>query len=166
MGDDDDGEFRLECENQLLDAGGGNRIKRGTRFVHQDDAGTHRSGAGNAKTLLLAPGKGVGALSQAILHLVPKCRAAKGFFDDSIKHALVSLPQNPRAVSHIFVNAAREGIGFLEHHAHAAAELDAIHIRTVDVHALDPDAALRNLGSGDEVVHPVETTQQGGFAAS
>ena len=53
--DDDDGVATAQFVDQLLDARGGDGIERAARFVHQDDFGFHRDGAGDAQPLLLAP---------------------------------------------------------------------------------------------------------------
>ena len=54
MGNDDDGVFPLELEDQILDARGRGRVEGGGRFVEKQDIGTRRQGTSNAQPLLLA----------------------------------------------------------------------------------------------------------------
>jgi hypothetical protein len=56
-------------------------------------------------------------------------------------------------------------IGLLENHADAAAEFDASTSGLWISMPIDPDAA-RDARAGDEIVHAVETAQQGGLAAA
>ena len=60
--------------DQLLDPGAsltGSSDDAG--FVHQDDLGLHRQGAGDAQALLLTPGERcTAASSEAVAHFVPQ----------------------------------------------------------------------------------------------
>src|ERR1051326_2306729 len=57
VGDDDDGDVVLQFEDQVFDPGGGQWVKRRGRFVHEEDPGFDRQGAGDAEPLLLAAGE-------------------------------------------------------------------------------------------------------------
>src|SRR5690606_37553124 len=65
----------------------------------------------------------------------------------------------------VFVDALREGIGFLEDHPDPAANLDRVHPGIVEIPAAEQDLA-GDTGSGDQVVHSIEGPQQGALAAS
>ena len=53
VGDDGDGIAPAQFVDQLLDLGGGDRVKRRTGLVHQDHFRIDRDGARYAQTLLL-----------------------------------------------------------------------------------------------------------------
>src|ERR1700683_217911 len=55
MGNDHLRTLVLECEQQILDLGSGNRIQRRAGFVQQQNFRVHRQGASDAQALLLAP---------------------------------------------------------------------------------------------------------------
>ena len=66
--------------DQLLDLGGGDRIERRARLVHQDDVGIDRHGAGDDEALLLTAGKAGAGLVQPVLHFVPQAGAPERRF--------------------------------------------------------------------------------------
>src|SRR6185295_14603717 len=55
--------------DQLLDLGGGNRIERRARLIHQDDLRLNRDGTRDAQALLLAAGQAGARRLQAVLDL-------------------------------------------------------------------------------------------------
>ena len=57
VGDDDDAVVLLQLVDQLLDLGGGDRVERRARLVHQDHFGADGDGPGDAQALLLAAGE-------------------------------------------------------------------------------------------------------------
>src|SRR5215469_11644767 len=69
-----------------------------------------------------------------------------------------------RAVSDVVVDRLGEGIGLLEHHADARAQLRDIEPVAEYVTAVEIDAA-GNASPGDGVVHAIETAQKGRLAA-
>src|SRR6185503_20825016 len=74
MGDDDDGVFRLELVDQLLDALGGDRIQRRGGLVHQQDLRLDRQRARDAQPLLLAARERQRGIVEPIFHFVPDGR--------------------------------------------------------------------------------------------
>ena len=65
VGDDDDRVAAAQLVDQLLDLGGGDRIERRARLVHQDHFRIDRDRAGDAQPLLLAAGQGGAAFAAA-----------------------------------------------------------------------------------------------------
>src|SRR5262249_20892921 len=65
---------------------------------------------------------------------------------------------------HVAVDAHREWVGLLEHHADVTAHRDRIDPRPVDVIAAEVHASLE-AEAADQVVHAVEATQRGALAA-
>ena len=69
-----------------------------------------------------------------------------------------------RAEGDVIVDAHREGVGLLEHHTHASAQVDgiqgAVGIGSVQKHRAFHAAALH------QIVHAVQRLQQRGFAAT
>jgi hypothetical protein len=61
----------LELLHEILDAAGGDRIRRRAGFVHEDHVGLDRNAASDAEPLLLASGEAHGGVLQAVLDLVP-----------------------------------------------------------------------------------------------
>ena len=74
-------------------------------------------------------------------------------------------PCDAQAVGDVVEDRLGEGIGFLEHHADLAAQLDHVHVLAVDVLAVEQHLPF-DPRAGDDVVHPVERAQEGGFAAA
>ena len=66
------------------------------------------------------------------------------------------VPIDPRSVRDVVENRLREWIRPLEHHADSPANLGGIHLRSVHVFTVVGDRAA-DLGSRDEVVHPIQT---------
>src|SRR3546814_3379612 len=75
-----------------LDLGGGDRIERRAGLVHQDHFGIDRDGAGDAKPLLLAAGKGGAAVLETVLHFIPEAEIGRAHVE------LQSLMRNSYAV--------------------------------------------------------------------
>ena len=75
-------------------------------------------------------------------------------------------PGNAQAVGDVVVDRFRKWIRFLEDHADAPPEIDHVQAGSVDVDAFNPDRAARNLRDIDEIVHPVQTTQERRLAAA
>ena len=107
-----------------------------------------------------------GGRVQAVLHFVPERRHAQRLLRALGQHGAVAHAVQPQADGHILGNGhRREGIGFLEDHAHAAAHDNGFDVVAVNVLAEEADLAL-HAGGGDQLVHPVEGAQEGGFAAT
>ena len=165
MGDDDDGVGAAEFADQILDAGGRARIERRGRFVHQQDVGIDRQGAGQAEPLLLAAGKSQGILLEPILDLVPNGGAPQAPLDNLIELDLAVPAVQARTIGNIVVDRFGERVRFLENHADAAAQGDDIDARIVDLLAAKEQGAA-GLAAGNQVVHPVDRPQQRAFAAA
>src|SRR5699024_7317826 len=58
-----------------------------------------------------------------------------------------------------------ERVRLLEHHAHAAAHVDRVDLRVVDVLSVDLHPAL-GVRAGDDLVHAVQGAQEGGLPAA
>ena len=71
---------------------------------------------------------------------------------------------NPGTVGNIVINAHGEGIWLLEHHTHPFAQNVYIHA-AIDIVAAQRDFTF-NPASLDQIVHPVQSPQIGGFAAA
>ncbi len=166
VGDDDEGVVVFQAPDEFLDLGGGDGIERAARLVHQDNERFHRDGTGDAKALLLASGEAKRGFLEAVLHLVPEGGRLEAFLDGLGDDGVVALAAHAQAEGDVFENAGREGIGFLEDHAHIAAEFHDIDGGIMDVDAFDEDFALGDAGADDFVVHAVDAAQQGGFAAT
>lgn len=123
MGDDDERVTCAQVADQILHLAGGDGVERRAGFIHQDDFGRDRHGAGDAEALLLATGKAGAGGVEPVFHFVPQGRAAQGLFDDCV-HVGFSLGKamDARAVGDVLVNGFRERVGFLEHHANAGTQ--------------------------------------------
>ena len=148
--------------HQLLDRSGGDRVKRRRRLVKQHDVRLYGDRPRDAEPLLLAAGEPERAVLQPVLDLVPKRGVTQRPLDALVEprlHAQVS-----RRPGHVVEDRLRERVGLLEHHADPAAHLDSVDTAAVDVVTVVEDLALE-LESRDRVVHPVEASQERGFAA-
>ena len=76
----------------------------------------------------------------------------------------VVLPSHARAVDCVFENRLGERIGFLKHHAHTPTQLHQVDVATVNVLAVEQNAA-GVAGAVDQVVHAVEQPQKRRLAA-
>ena len=83
--DDHDRVAAAQLVDQLLDLGGGDRVERRARLVHQDDFGIDRDRAGDAQPLLLAARQRGAAVAEPVLDLVPQPGAAQRLLDDLVE---------------------------------------------------------------------------------
>ena len=162
--DHDDRVIFFELEREFFDSGRGDGIEGRGGFVHQEDFGAGREGAGDAEALLLTAGDAERGFLQAVLHLIPKRRAAEAFFHNLVERALLRDALEARAVGDIVVNAFRKRIRLLEDHADGAAERDGIDI-LVHIDAGEPNVA-RDAAAGDEIIHAIQRAQKRGFPAA
>src|SRR5688572_28244716 len=93
-----------KLQDQFLNAGGGERVQRTGRFVHEDDFRFYGDGAGDAQPLLLAAREAQRALVHAILYLVPEGRVSKTLLDELIQSLAIVHSGDSRAVSDIFID--------------------------------------------------------------
>ena len=150
--------------HEVFDAHGGNRIQRGTRLVHQDHVGPHGDGAGDAQPLLLATGQPERGLLELVFDLSPQ-RCLGQRLLDQIVHVGDLHAGDAGTVSDVVVDRLREGVGLLEHHADASADLDWVDILRVDVVVLEEHLSF-DAGAVHEVVHPVQRAEKRGLAAA
>ena len=145
---------------------GGDGVERRTGLVHQDHVRVHRDGARDAQALLLPAGEAGAGMVEAVLHLFPQARLADTLFHNLVELGLAARhAMNARAIGDVLVDRLGEGIGLLEHHADAGAELHHIDLGVIDVLVVDHDLAGDTAG-GDRVVHAVDGAQEGGLAAA
>src|SRR5262245_52921618 len=71
----------------------------------------------------------------------------------------------PKRIGNIFIDRFGEWIGTLEDHAHALAQLDDVHFRTVNVVTSDFYEAV-DAHIIDQIIHSIEAPQERGFAAA
>jgi len=103
---------------------------------------------------------------EPVLDLVPQGGAGEGFFRSVIEFAAFSHAGDAQTVNHIVIDGLGEGIVFLEHHAHAAAEFLEVEILAVDVDAMDVNGTRGDARVGDAVVDAVDAADQGGLATA
>ena len=164
MGHHDDRVVALELTHELLDLCRGDGIKGARRLVHEQHLGLNGQGARDAQTLLLATRQTQGVLLQAILELVPNGGLTQGLLHDAVEFLAVADAMGARAKGHVVVDAHGEGVGLLEHHAHAAAQLGGGHA-VIGIVVVERDLAL-DAAALNEVVHAVERLEQGRLAAA
>src|SRR5438270_2908096 len=166
VSDDDDGVLLFQLPDQLFDFGGRDRVERGARLVHQNDLRLDREGARDAKPLLLTSGKSVAADVQPVFDFVPERGGAQASLDGFVDQSALRDSRDPQTVSDIVINRFRERIRFLENHPDTPPEIDDVNAGFVNVDPFDANRAARDPGAFDEIVHPVEATQERGLAAT
>src|SRR3954469_17589509 len=120
VGHDHDREAVLELSHQSLDAGRRNRVESRARLVHEDDLGLDGDGPGDAEPLLLTPRHAQGRRLQAVLHLIPQRGAAQRTLDDVVELGLLADAVDAGPEGDVVVDALRERVRALEHHADVA----------------------------------------------
>src|SRR4051794_39111276 len=83
VGHDHDRVVGLELVDQVLDRGGGDRVERRARLVHQQHLRLDRDGPGDAQALLLTAGEAHARLAEPVLDLVPQVGVRQGALDGS-----------------------------------------------------------------------------------
>ena len=159
MGDDDDRVLLTQLEHEVLDGGGGDRVQRRARFVHEDDVRLSGDGPGDAQSLLLPTGEAVTELLELVLDLLPQGCLTQALLDVVI-HVGDLHHGHPRAVGDVVVDGLRERIGQLEHHADAATDLDRIHTEGIDVLVVIRQRPLHP-GGAHQVVHAIQAAKEG-----
>src|SRR5215468_1500463 len=155
VGDDRDRVVLGQFLDQLLDLGGRDRVKRGTRLVEQDHFGPHRDGAGDAQPLLLAAGQAEARGVELVLDLGPQRAAAQRLLDPTVHLGFGDLLVEADAEGDVLIDRHRERRRLLEHHADPRAQQIEVKLGVEDVGVVQhqlPDRALARI----EVVHPVE----------
>src|SRR5215469_7196734 len=72
VGDDGDGVAFFELQHQFFDPAGGDRVKRRTGLIHEEDLRVGSNSSRDAKSLLLAARQSQGVVVEFIPDLVPK----------------------------------------------------------------------------------------------
>ena len=164
--DDDDRVVLPQLVDQFLDLGGGDRVERRARLVHQDDFRRNGDRARDAQALLLAAGQAGAGLRQPVLDLVPQRRLLQAGLDDLIELRLARRQSvDARAVGDVLVDRLGKRVRLLEHHADAGTQFDDVDLGIVDVLAVERDLAA-DTRAVDRVVHPVEAAQERRLAAA
>ncbi len=157
----------LQLAHQLFDLDGGDRIERRRRLVHEQHFGIDRERARDAQPLLLAAGERGAGLMELVLDLFPQRRAPQTLLGDLAE----------RRASWRFAGQAdpgedvvedrhrRKGIRPLEYHADTPAGIGRINTRCVEVVPVEQHFAL-DARVGDDLVHAIQTAEQGRFAAT
>ena len=68
---------------------------------------------------------------------------------------------DPKTVGNIFIDRFWKWIRFLENHSDLFPQLCHIHVRRIDIGAIDSNFAGGDFSVIDQVVHPVKAPQQG-----
>ncbi len=165
MGHHDDCVLLPELHCKLLYLPGGDGIQGTGGLVHEQHLWLHGQGPGDAQPLLLAPGEAQGVLFQPILHFVPDGRAPEGTLHDIVQLGPAFDPVGAGAVGDVVVNAHREGVRFLEHHAYLPAEPVYVHVGPIDIFTPIPQLA-GYLHPGDQVVHAVQGLEKCGLSTA
>jgi hypothetical protein len=116
--------------------------------------------------LLLAAGKAKSISIQSVLHFAPERRAAQTFLNCFIDSGPLCNAGDAQAIGDIFVNRFRKWIRFLKDHSDAPAEIDNVHFRRVDVHAVEANCTLSDARAVDQIVHAINAPQQSRLAAA
>ncbi|CAN3964914.1 Sugar phosphate isomerase/epimerase, partial [Dysosmobacter welbionis] len=165
VGHHDDSILAFQFHCKVFDLGGGDGVQGAGGLIHQQDLRLHCQGTGNAQPLLLAAGEAQGTLLQPVLHLVPDGGGAERVLHDLVQLGPGADAVGPGAVGHVVIDAHREGIGLLEHHADLLAQPGGVHIGGVDVLPGVVDLPL-NADARYQVIHPVQGLQKGGLSAA
>ncbi len=164
VGDDDDRVVELDLLHQLLDPGGRDRVERRARLVHQDHLGLDGDAAGDAQPLLLPARQPHRRLLETVLDLVPQRRPLERPFDDRVQFGPLLDPVETGAEGEVVVNRLGERVRLLEDHPDPSPHLNRVDVRAVQVDAVVEHLAL-DPSAVDQIVHPVEATDDGRLAA-
>ena len=99
---DDDRSLVAQLADEFFNLGGRNWVEGRSWFVHQQNRRFYCHGAGNAETLLLTAGEGVGRFFQFVLHFFPQGCTFQGSFYPVADEFLVLDAVHPQAVCHVF----------------------------------------------------------------
>src|SRR5262249_39766093 len=102
---------------------------------------------------------------QPVLDLVPERRGLQAALDRRTEPGPGPFSVDAQRVRHVVEDRHGEGVGLLEHHADAAAEVDHVHTADVDVGAVEEELALDPYAV-DQIVETVHTAQQRALATA
>ena len=163
VGDDHERVLLLQLVHQVLDRLRRDRVERRGGLVEQHDIGLDGDRARDAEALLLAARQAERGALEPVLHLVPDRGALERLLDPVVEVVLHA--EDAQAVGDVVVDRLRERVRALEDHPDAAAHLDRVDARAVQVGAVVEELAF-DLGARHEVVHPVQAAQEGRLAAA
>src|SRR5262249_55794599 len=149
--------------HELLNFPRRNRIERRTRLVHQEHFRFGGNGPGDAQPLLLPARQRQSALLKLVFDFIPERRTAQGLL-----HLLGGISfeaVQPEAKRDVVVDARGKRIWLLEYHADKPADGNGIDRRMVDVAAAVANVSFETKPP-NEVIHPIQATQNGALAAS
>ena len=116
--------------------------------------------------LLLPAGEAGARLLEPVGDFVEEAGTSEALFDNIVElSALAGEPVDAWAVGHVLVDRLRERIRLLEHHADARPQLHHVDIAAVNVPVIQRDRS-GHPADVDDVVHAVETAQEGRLAAA
>uniref|UniRef100_E6PZA5 Uncharacterized protein n=1 Tax=mine drainage metagenome TaxID=410659 RepID=E6PZA5_9ZZZZ len=166
VGDNDDGVLGFELKDEVFDLGGRNRIERGGWLVHKQHLGIDGKCAGDAHALLLTAGKaGTGFLLEFVFDFIPESGVAQRALYDFVEFAAVAIAIQLESAAHVVIDRhGGKGIGSLEDHANAAANLDRRSVG-VDVQIADLDRA-GDTCDGIGLVHAIDAAHESAFATA
>jgi hypothetical protein len=163
VGDDDDRVALPQLLDELLDAGRRDRVERRARLVHQDHLGVDGEHARDAQALLLSAGELHRRGVQPVAHLVPQGGLPQAALDRRVEVGAAAHAVQARPERHVLVDRLGERVGLLKHHPDAAAQVDEIDARGVDVLSVEQDLAL-DADLGADLGDPVDRLDQGRLA--
>ena len=134
-------------------------------LVEQEQLGIGDDGPSDTEALLLAAGEPQGRVLEPVLHLIKQgsrsqCPLA-GFLEDRLSAFAI----DPEGVDHVLEDRHGEGVGLLEDHADAFAQVDDIDAFGVDRAIAQEDIALDG-DAVDEIVEAVDRAQERALAAT
>lgn len=161
--DDHDRIVPLQLVHQLLDPKCGDRVERGCRLVHEQHVGARSDRPRHAQSLLLSARERVCAGIELVLDLIPERGPVERLLDEAVHVTLEAT--DLRSERDVVVDRLGERVRCLKHNSDVPAHFD-----WVDLGAVEVDTVIRDLpfyaGCLDEVVHPVDGSQNRGLPAA
>ena len=151
--------------NQFLYFSRRNRIECGSWFVHQQYRRRYRHCTGNAKTLLLSTGQSIGRFLQLIFDLIPKRSPFQCLLYPLTNESIIFHPIDTEPISYILEYTFRERIRTLKNHSHILSKFIHFHSFGINIMSVNPDLPFQ-ASSRNQVVHPVEKTEESRFTTS
>ncbi|MPN13702.1 hypothetical protein SDC9_161026 [bioreactor metagenome] len=99
-----------------------------------------------------------------ILDFIPDGGFAQGPFHQLVQLLFLLHAMDPRSEGDVVIDGHVKGIGFLEHHADLLAQHHDVHV-AVDVAPFEFQCAFHP-GLGNQIIHAIQTAQEGGFPAA
>jgi hypothetical protein len=102
---------------------------------------------------------------KAVRYLVPQGCVFEAPLHTSGNFRFEIVPVYFQAISDILKNSLGKGVRLLKDHSHPSANLDDVHLRTVDVPPVKRNLSLHPRSLYD-IIHPVQATEKRGLSAS